>query len=67
MCMQMLYKHCAKQRILLFFLLFQDFAAKNEKRIDIFSLASLKSDSETTEEMSKNNWAQSEVHPAAPN
>ena len=64
--MQMLYKHCAKRRILCFFLISQDFVENYENRIDIFSLASLKSDSESTEEMSKNKWAQSEVHPAAP-
>ena len=64
--MQMLYKHCAKQRILCFFLTLQDFVDNYEKRIDIFPLASLKSDSEATVKMSKKIRAQSEVHPAAP-
>lgn len=64
--MQMLYKHCAKRRILCFFLISQDFVENYEKRRDIFPLASLKSDSEATVKMSKIIRAQSEVHPAAP-
>ena len=51
--MQMLYKHCAKQRILGFFLFFQDFAENYKKRIDTFPLTSLKSDSEATVKVSK--------------
>ena len=64
--MQMLYKHCAKQGILCFFLTLQDFVENYEKRIDIFPLASLKTDSEDTGKMSKNLGAQSEVNPTAP-
>ena len=65
--MQMLYKRCAKQRIFCFFLFFQDFVEKCKKRIDIFPLASLRTDSEATVKVSKIIRAQSEVHPAAPN
>lgn len=65
--MQMLYKHCAKQRILCFFLISQDFVENYEKRIDIFPLASPRTDSEATVKVSKIIRAQSEVHPTAPN
>lgn len=64
--MQMLYKHCAKRRILCFFLISQDFVENYKKRNDIFSLVSLKTDSEDTGKMSKNLGAQSEVNPTAP-
>ena len=65
--MQMLYKLCTKQRNFCFFLISQAFVENSEKRIDTYSLDLLKSDSESTEKVSKKYWAQSEVHPTAPN
>ena len=51
--MQMLYNRCAKQRILCFFLILQDYIENLENRIDTFPLVSLNIDSEATGKVSK--------------